>query len=78
MTEKNYYIGVSDISFYLTDDDGNIKTDKNGNEITYRLKDGIRYKPLEYITESIELNMLEKIWKLENTQIYKIILKLKK
>ena len=61
MTEKNYYIGVSDISFYLTDDDGNIKTDKNGNEITYRLKDGIRYKPLEYITESIELNMLEKI-----------------
>jgi len=64
MTEKNYYIGVSDISFYLTDDDGNIKTDKNGNEITYRLKDGIRFKPLEYITESIELDMLEKIWKL--------------
>ena len=61
MTEKNYYIGVSDISFYLTDDEGNIKTDKNGNEITYRLKDGIRYKPLEYITESIELDMLEKI-----------------
>ena len=61
MTEKNYYIGVSDISFYLTDDDGNIKTDKNGNEIIYRLKDEIRFKPLEYITESIELDMLEKI-----------------
>ena len=52
---------MSDISFYLTDDEGNIKTDKNGNEITFRLKDGIRYKPLEYITESIELDMLEKI-----------------
>ena len=75
MTEKNYYIGVSDISFYLIDDDGNIKTDKNGNEIIYRLKDGIRFKPLEYITESIELDMLEKIWKLENTQTYRIILK---
>ena len=61
MTDKNYYIGLSDIHFYLTDDDGNIKTDKNGNEITYRLKDGIRYKPLEYITEGIELDMLEKI-----------------
>ena len=52
---------MSDISFYLIDDDGNIKTDKNGNEIIYRLKDGIRYKPLEYITEGIELDMLEKI-----------------
>ena len=61
MTEKNYYIDVSDISFYLSDENGNIKTDKNGNEIIYRLKDGIRFKPLEYITESIELDMLEKI-----------------
>ena len=38
MTEKNYYIGVSDISFYLTDDDGNIKTDKNGNENNLQIK----------------------------------------
>ena len=30
------------------------------NEITYRLKDGIRFKPLEYITESIEVDMLKK------------------
>ena len=57
---KNYYVGVSDITFYLTDEDGNIKEDKNGNEINYRLKDGIRFKPLEYITESIEVDMLEK------------------
>ena len=34
MTHKNYYIGLSDIHFYLTDEDGNIKTDKKGNEIT--------------------------------------------
>jgi len=43
---KNYYVGVSDITFYLTDEDGNIKEDKNGNEINYRLKDDIRFKPL--------------------------------
>ena len=29
---KNYHVGVADISFYLTDEDGNIKEDKNGNE----------------------------------------------
>jgi len=46
---KNYHVGVADISFYLTDEDGNIKEDKNGNEIEYHLKDGIRFKPLEYI-----------------------------
>ena len=57
---KNYYVGISDITFYLTDEDGDIKEDKNGNEITYRLKDGIRFKPLEYITESIEVDMLKK------------------
>ena len=43
---KDYYVAVSDITFYLYDEDGNAKTDKSGNEITYRLKDGIRFKPL--------------------------------
>jgi hypothetical protein len=56
---KNYYVGVADILFYLTDEDGNIKEDKNGNEIEYRLKDGIRFKPLEYITEDLTSDMLE-------------------
>ena len=56
---KNYHVGVADISFYLTDEDGNIKEDKNGNEIEYRLKDGIRFKPLEYITEDLTSDMLE-------------------
>ena len=37
---KNYYVGVSDITFYLTDENGDIKQDKKGNEMTYRLKDG--------------------------------------
>ena len=56
---KNYHVDVANISFYLTDEDGNIKEDKNGNEIEYRLKDGIRFKPLEYITEDLTSDMLE-------------------
>lgn len=56
---KNYHVGVANISFYLTDEDGNIKEDKNGNEIEYHLKDGIRFKALEYITEDLTSDMLE-------------------
>jgi len=58
---KNYYVGVSDITFYLTDENGDIKQDKKGNEMTYRLKDGIRFKPLEYIADGLEVDMLEKV-----------------
>ena len=58
---KNYYVGVSDITFYLTDENGDVKQDKQGNEITYRLKDGIRFKPLEYISDGVEVDMLEKV-----------------
>ena len=59
MSKKNYHVGVSDITFYLIDEDGNIKEDKNGNEMVYRLKQGIRFKPLEYITEDLTVDMLE-------------------
>tara|TARA_R100000664_G_scaffold7778_1_gene13070 strand:- start:559 stop:759 length:201 start_codon:yes stop_codon:yes gene_type:complete len=56
---KHWNIGVSDITFYLMDEDGNVKTDSKGNEITYRLKDDVRLKPLEYITEDMDVLMLE-------------------
>jgi hypothetical protein len=49
-----YYVAVSDITFYLYDEDGNAKTDKGGTEITYRLKNGIRFKPLEYIADGVD------------------------
>ena len=58
---KNYHVGVADISFYLTDEDGNIKEDKNGNEIEYHLKDGIRFKPLENLCDDMDMDMLEEI-----------------
>ena len=56
---KNWNIGVYDIKFYLMDEDGNIKTDSKGNEITYRLKDDVRLKSLEYLTEDMDVLMLE-------------------
>ena len=56
---KNYSVGVADITFYLMDEDGNVKEDKQGNEITYRIKDGIRFKPIEYLTEDLDVDMLE-------------------
>ena len=59
MSKKNYHVGVSDITFYLIDEDGNVKEDKNGNEMVYRWKEGIRFKPLEYITEDLTVDMLE-------------------
>ena len=60
---KKYIVGILDIKFYLMDEEGNEIEDKNGNEIEYQFKEGIRYKPLEYLTEGIEPNMLEKIKK---------------
>jgi hypothetical protein len=59
--KEYYYVAVSDITFYLYDEDGYAKTDKSGNEITYRLKDGIRFKPLEYIADGVEPDMLQPI-----------------
>jgi|TARA_E500000305_G_scaffold28509_1_gene21724 hypothetical protein len=56
---NNYSVGVSDITFYLMDKDGNIKVDNKGNEIIYRIKDGVRFKPIEYLTEDLDINMLK-------------------
>ena len=56
---KHYSVWVADITFYLMDEDGNVKEDKQGNEITYRIKDGIRFKPIEYLTEDLDVDMLE-------------------
>ena len=56
---KHYSVGVADITFYLMDEDGNVKEDKQGNEITYWIKDGIRFKPIEYLTEDLDVDMLE-------------------
>ena len=61
LENKNLSICVQDIIFYLVDDDGNEIENKNKSTKLFRLKDNIRFKPLEYITESLELNMLGEI-----------------
>lgn len=61
LENKSLSICVQDIIFYLVDDDGNEIENKNKSTKLFRLKDNIRFKPLEYITESLELNMLEEI-----------------
>jgi len=58
---KNYGTSILDIKFYLLDEDGNAVENKDGTEKEFKLKDGIRYKPLEYICEDLSPNMLEEI-----------------
>jgi hypothetical protein len=53
MSDKN--ILVSDITFYMVDEDG------NDNGKTYRLKPEIRCKELEYLTENFTEEMLEEV-----------------
>ena len=58
---KNYNIGISNISFYIFDDDGNIKKNKQGEEVKFIIKDGVRFKPLEYLTETLQLTDLKEV-----------------
>jgi hypothetical protein len=57
------YICVYDLIFYIADENGNDIQDKNKKTKLYRLKDNIRFKPLEYITEDLDLNMIEEVRK---------------
>ena len=56
---KELYINLYDISFYKYDKDGNEELDDKGNIKIYRIKEGVRYKPLEYICEDLNEDMLE-------------------
>jgi hypothetical protein len=46
---------INDINFYAVDENG----DDNGK--IYRLKDGVRIKELEYLTENFDLDMLDEV-----------------
>ena len=63
LENKNLSICVQDIIFYLVDDDGNEIENKNKSTKLFRLKDNIRFKPLEYITEDLDLDMIEEVRK---------------
>ena len=59
--KNDYQPLVSDIKFYLVDEDGNSLENKDGTDKEFELKDGIRFKPLEYLCENLDVNMLEEI-----------------
>ena len=50
---------IYDITFYQVDEDGNDIIDQKGNTKTYRIKEGLRFKPLEYLVDDIDLDILE-------------------
>ena len=53
---------VADIKFYVVDDDGYEKLNKKGTHIQlYQLTRGVRFKPLEYLTEDMDMDILEEI-----------------
>jgi len=57
----DYTALIYDIKFYLVDEEGNEKVNEKGNTIAYRLKEGIKFKPLEYLCEDMDIDILEKI-----------------
>lgn len=53
---------VADIKFYKVDDDGNEVLNKEGTHIQlYELKRDVRFKPLEYLCEDMDDDILEEI-----------------
>tara|TARA_R100000329_G_C7520232_1_gene183422 strand:+ start:55 stop:243 length:189 start_codon:yes stop_codon:yes gene_type:complete len=53
---------IADIKFYKVDDDGNEILTKDGKNIQlFELKRDVRFKPLEYLCEDLDENILEEI-----------------
>ena len=61
MKNKPTHFAVEDIKFYAMDEDNEIIVDEKGEQITYRLKDDVRLKPLEYLCDDIDLDILEEV-----------------
>ena len=59
--KNDYQPLVLDIKFYLVDDDGNELENKDGTTKEFRIKEGVRFKPLEYLCEDFDTNILEEI-----------------
>tara|TARA_R110000744_G_scaffold87069_1_gene170150 strand:- start:282 stop:479 length:198 start_codon:yes stop_codon:yes gene_type:complete len=55
-------ITVSDITFYIYDvESGDEICNSDGSAKTFKLKDGVRFKPLEHICDDMDMDQLEEI-----------------
>ena len=50
---------IQDITFYKVDDEGNEELNKDGTTKVYRIKDGIRVKALEYLTDEFDDDIMQ-------------------
>jgi hypothetical protein len=61
MNKKPNHFAVENITFYAMDEDNEIITNSKGEAIEYKLKDGVRFKPLEYLCEDMDTEIMEEI-----------------
>ena len=58
---KPTHFAIEDIKFYAMDEENEIITNEKGEEVIYRLKEGIRFKPLEYLCEDMDTEIMEEV-----------------
>ena len=61
MTNNPTHFAVEEIKFYAMDENNEIITNEKGEEILYRFKEGVRFKPLEYLCEDMDTEIMEEI-----------------
>lgn len=61
MNKKPNHFAVENITFYAMDEDNEIITNSKGEAIEYKLKDDVRFKPLEYLCEDMDAEIMEEI-----------------
>jgi len=59
--KKKANVDTNKFSLKEFDEDGNEIENKDGTTKEFRLKDNIRYKPLEYVCEDLSPDMLEEV-----------------
>ena len=59
--QKPNHFAIENILFYAMDKDNEIVTNKKGEQVMYQIKEGIRFKPLEYLCEDMNIEIMEEI-----------------
>jgi hypothetical protein len=59
--KKPNHFAVENILFYAMDKDNEIITNKKGEQVMYQIKEGIRFKPLEYLCEDMNIEIMEEV-----------------